>query len=130
MNKGVETDLLQPITSISVHPRRPDMFCTTARDFTTRIYDISLSPVQEPNNPHWPPNTEPSLAGPAHGLHMCEHEGEGTGRCVAVMVGGRSGGHKGAVLCSVSLLSFTLLVINYIPSRRFTRLCLLSLLAG
>ena len=43
----------------------------------------------------------------AHGLHMCEHEGEGTGRCVAVMVGGRSGGHKGAVLCSVRLSWFT-----------------------
>ena len=32
---------------------------------------------------------------------MCEPEGEGIGRCVTVMVGGRSGGHRGAALCSV-----------------------------
>ncbi|KAI0375088.1 WD40 repeat-like protein [Pilatotrama ljubarskyi] len=89
-----------PITSLSVHPTQPNLFCTTSRDFTTRIYDLTLYPVQIPNNPHWLPRREPSLAGPAHGLHMCEPEGEGIGQCVAVMVGGRSGGHKGAVLCA------------------------------
>ncbi|KAI0335183.1 hypothetical protein GY45DRAFT_1240601 [Cubamyces sp. BRFM 1775] len=89
------------ITSLSVHPIQPHLFCTTSRDFTTRIYDATLEPVQVPNNPHWPPLPQPSLAGPAHGLHMCEPEGEGIGQCVAVLVGGRSGGHKGAVLCSV-----------------------------
>ncbi|KAI0735080.1 WD40 repeat-like protein [Earliella scabrosa] len=89
-----------PITSLSVHPTLPHLLCTTSRDFTARIYDLSLDPVQKPNNPHWLPNREPSLAGPAHGLHMCEHEGEGIGRCVTVMVGGRSGGHRGAALCS------------------------------
>ncbi|EIW64581.1 uncharacterized protein TRAVEDRAFT_159019 [Trametes versicolor FP-101664 SS1] len=91
-----------PITSLSVHPTLPHLFATTSRDFTTRLYDLALYPVQAPNNPHWLPRTEPSLAGPAHGLHMCEPEGEGIGQCVAVMVGGRSGGHKGAVLCAVS----------------------------
>ncbi|KAI0361519.1 WD40 repeat-like protein [Trametes cingulata] len=89
-----------PITSLSVHHTQPNLFCTTSRDFTTRIYDLALYPVQAPNNPHWLPRREPSLAGPAHGLHMCEPEGEGIGQCVAVMVGGRSGGHKAAVLCA------------------------------
>ncbi|KAI0655167.1 WD40 repeat-like protein [Cubamyces menziesii] len=88
------------ITSISVHPIQPHLFCTSSRDFTVRIYDVTLQPVQVPNNPHWPPLSQPSLAGPAHGLHMCEPEGEGIGQCVAVFVGGRSGGHKGGVLCS------------------------------
>ncbi|KAI9065816.1 WD40 repeat-like protein [Trametes sanguinea] len=87
------------ITSLCVHPTQPHLFCTTSRDFTARIYDLSLYPVQVPNNPHWLPRTEPSRAGPPHGLHMCEPEGEGIGQCVAVLVGGRSGGHKAAVLC-------------------------------
>lgn len=60
--------------------------------------------MQTPNNPLWYPKQGPSLAGPAHGLHMCEPEGEGVGRAVAVMVGGRSGGHAGAVLCSVGTI--------------------------
>ncbi|KAI0651941.1 WD40-repeat-containing domain protein [Trametes meyenii] len=89
-----------PITSLSVHPAQPNLFCTTSRDFTTRIYDLALEPVQVPNNPHWLPLLEPSLAGPAHGLHMCEPEGQGIGQCVAVLAGGRSGGHKATVLCS------------------------------
>ncbi|PIL31879.1 hypothetical protein GSI_06583 [Ganoderma sinense ZZ0214-1] len=92
-----------PITSLSVHPSCPELFCTTSRDFTARIYDLTFPPVQRPNNPRWFPNQGPSLAGPAHGLHMCEPEGDGIGRAVAVMVGGRSGGHTGAVLCSGTL---------------------------
>ena len=43
------------------------------------------------------------MAGPAHGLHMYESEGEGLGRCMFVLMGGRSGGHQGAVLASVNL---------------------------
>lgn len=62
--------------------------------------------MQAPNNPHWPPGTKPSLAGAAHGLHMTEPEGTGCGRCVAVLSGGRSGGHLAAVLGAV----------GYIPS--------------
>ncbi|GBE78010.1 WD40-repeat-containing domain protein [Sparassis latifolia] len=89
-----------PITSIAVHPSHPYLFCTTSRDFTTRIYDLTLTALQKPNNPHWPPGTLPSLAGPAHGLQMSEPEGEGCGRCVVVLVGGRSGGHRGAVFCA------------------------------
>ncbi|KDQ63385.1 hypothetical protein JAAARDRAFT_169149 [Jaapia argillacea MUCL 33604] len=89
-----------PITSIAVHPTHPYIFCTTSRDFTTRIYDITLKPCQKPSNPHWPPNpsTVPSRAGAAYGLHGTESEGEGVGRCVAVLCGGRSGGHQAAVL--------------------------------
>ncbi|KZT02634.1 WD40 repeat-like protein [Laetiporus sulphureus 93-53] len=87
-----------PITSIAVQPLHPYLFCTTSKDFSTRIYDLTLSPIQVPNNPHWPPGKSPSLAGPAHGLHMTEPEGQGVGRCVVVLVGGLAGGHRGAVL--------------------------------
>lgn len=66
-------------------------------------------------NPPWPPVKGPSLAGAAHGLRMLyiskptgsrkhpalEREGGGRGRCVAVLLGGRSGGHNSAVLASV-----------------------------
>ena len=44
------------------------------------------------------------MAGPAHGLHMYESEGEGLGRCMFVLMGGRSGGHQAAVLASVKYL--------------------------
>ncbi|KZT30641.1 WD40 repeat-like protein [Neolentinus lepideus HHB14362 ss-1] len=86
------------ITSIAVHPVHPYIFCTTSRDFTTRIYDLTQAPAQYPTNPHWPPSKEPSLAGAAYGLQMSEPEGQGIGRCVAVLAGGRSGGHMAAVL--------------------------------
>ncbi|KAG1749936.1 WD40-repeat-containing domain protein [Suillus paluster] len=87
-----------PITSIVVHPNHPSLFCTTSRDFTTRIYDLAISPQQDPNNPHWPPSKAPSLGGAPHGLQASEPEGMGTGRCVAVLCGGPSGGHDAAVL--------------------------------
>ncbi|EPQ60579.1 hypothetical protein GLOTRDRAFT_52883, partial [Gloeophyllum trabeum ATCC 11539] len=74
-----------PITSISVHPVHPYIICTTSRDFTTRIYDLTQTPAQYPNNPHWPPSKEPSMAGAAFGLQMSEPEGQGVGRCVAVL---------------------------------------------
>jgi hypothetical protein len=93
----------QPITSIAVHPTHPYLFCTTSKDFTTRIYDLTLTPQLSANNPAWPPGTLPSLAGAAHGLHMTEQEGVGMGRCIAVLCGGRSGGHQDAVLGAVSL---------------------------
>ena len=96
----------QPITTIAVHPIHPYLFCSTSRDFTTRIYDLLLEPQQAPNNPPWPPGTVPSLAGAAHGLHMTEPEGEGIGRCVAVLSGGRSGGHLAAVLGAVGCISY------------------------
>jgi hypothetical protein len=94
--------LHQGITSIAVHPTHPYIFCTTSKDQTTRIYDLTLPPVQFPNNPHWPPGTAPSLAGPAHGLQMTDGEGDGIGRCVAVLCGSKSGGHLDAVLAAVS----------------------------
>ncbi|KAJ2928952.1 hypothetical protein H1R20_g8138, partial [Candolleomyces eurysporus] len=52
----------------------------------------------QPNNPHWPPSKQPSLAGAPHGLHINEPEGSGLGRCIIVLMGGRSGGHQAAVL--------------------------------
>lgn len=87
-----------PITSIVVHPTYPYLFCTTSRDFTTRIYDLSLSPQQAPNNPCWPPSKAPSLGGAPHGLQASEPEGMGVGRCIGVLCGGPSGGHQAAVL--------------------------------
>jgi hypothetical protein len=114
----------QQITAIAVHPIHPYLFCSTSRDFTTRIYDLLLEPRQVPNNPHWPPGTGPSLAGAAHGLHMTEHEGEGMGRCVAVLSGGRSGGHLAAVLGAVSCIAsvaFFLCVLTH-SDRHFIRI--------
>lgn len=89
-----------PITSIVVHPTYPYIFCTTSRDFTTRIYDLTLTPRQTPNNPLWPPGNKPSRGGAPAGLHSSEPEGrvDGVGRCVAILAGGRSGGHQAAVL--------------------------------
>ncbi|KAL4242151.1 WD40/YVTN repeat-like-containing domain superfamily protein [Abortiporus biennis] len=89
-----------PITSISVHPRHPEIFCSSSKDLTTRFYNVSEYTRQRPNNPHWPPSKEPSLAGAAFGLQMSTSEGQGVGRCVAVLAGGRSGGHEAAVLCA------------------------------
>ncbi|KAL1748454.1 hypothetical protein HDZ31DRAFT_29369 [Schizophyllum fasciatum] len=88
------------ITSIAVRPDNPHTFCTTSRDFTARIYDLSLRPQQEPANVHWPPYQDPSRAGPAFGLHMTDNEGpaHGIGRCVAVTGAQRGGGHQAAVL--------------------------------
>ncbi|KAG6862368.1 hypothetical protein C0995_011808 [Termitomyces sp. Mi166 len=88
------------ITSIAVHPINTNLFCTTSRDYSTRIYDLLLKPQRWEDlvNPHWPPGTTKSLAGAAHGLHMTEPEGEGIGRCIIILMGGRSGGHQAAVL--------------------------------
>lgn len=78
-----------------------NLFCTTSRDHTTRIYDLRETPQTHSSNPHWPPGKHQSMAGPAHGLNMYESEGEGLGRCMFDLMGGRSGGHQAAVLASV-----------------------------
>ncbi|KAJ3491411.1 hypothetical protein NLJ89_g11339 [Agrocybe chaxingu] len=52
-------------------------------------------------NPAWPPGKTPSLSGAAHGLRIpSEAGGEGVdvGRCIVVLLGGHSAGHKAAVL--------------------------------
>ncbi|KAF8922615.1 WD40-repeat-containing domain protein [Mucidula mucida] len=90
------------ITSLNTHPIYPQIFCSTSRDFTTRIYRLDREPKQKPKNPPWPPSRRPSMAGPAHGLDMTEGEGfpkkGGLGRCICVLVGGQAGGHNGDVL--------------------------------
>ncbi|KAI0082300.1 WD40 repeat-like protein [Panus rudis PR-1116 ss-1] len=88
------------ITSIITHPYHPHIICTTSKDHTTRIWDLSLPARQKPRNPPWPPNKHHSLAGPAFGMHMTEPEGVGCGQCIAVLVGGRSGGHNAAVFAA------------------------------
>lgn len=91
----------QEITSIAVHHTHPYMFLTTSRDQTVRLYDLRFRPRQLPNNMYWPLSKHASLAGAGFGLHMNDSEGEGYGRCLAVLVGGRSGGHQAAVLHAV-----------------------------
>lgn len=85
---------------------------------------MTLTPTQTPNNPHWPPTTTPSLAGAAHGLHMTETEGSGVGRCVAVLMGGRSGGHQAAVLSAVGFF-FRVLECEYTNLDGIDRLSIL-----
>lgn len=119
----------QAITSIATHPLKPHLFATTSRDYTARIYNLDL-PAELPRydlearrripvpNPHWPPNNKPSLAGAAHGLHLdhSEKEGIGIGRCICVLMGGRSGGHQAAVLGAVGVLTsvFTKISLNLV----------------
>ena len=91
----------QEITAIVVHPSFPYLICTCSRDFSARLYDLTMTPRDSPNNPHWPPSTLPSLGGAPHGLQSSEPEGVGIGRCVAVLCGGPSGGHNAAVLNAV-----------------------------
>ncbi|KAF9787152.1 hypothetical protein BJ322DRAFT_1107230 [Thelephora terrestris] len=88
------------ITSIVVHPRLPHLFCTTARDFTTRIYDLTQRARQRPHNPIWPPRKSAPKAGAAAGIHASSPEGNGPGLCTIILAGGRSGGHQAAVMCA------------------------------
>ncbi|TCD69920.1 hypothetical protein EIP91_005744 [Steccherinum ochraceum] len=85
------------ITSLATHPTHPYWFCATSKDMTTRMYTLEHPARQVPNNPPWPPSKHHSHAGPAFGLMSSEPEGNGIGRCLAVFVGGRSGGHQAAV---------------------------------
>ncbi|KAI0094822.1 WD40-repeat-containing domain protein [Irpex rosettiformis] len=86
------------ITSIATHHMHPYRFLTSSRDHTTRLYDLRFAPRKGPNNPPWPPSKRPSRAGTGFGLHITGSEGDGFGRCIAVLAGGRSGGHQAAVL--------------------------------
>ncbi|KAF9457454.1 WD40-repeat-containing domain protein [Collybia nuda] len=86
------------ITSIAIHPINTNIFCTTSRDYSVRIYDLNRTLRGTLLNPPWPPASVPSLAGAPHGLHMSEAEGTGIGQCLVVLMGGRSGGHQAAVL--------------------------------
>ncbi|KAJ7225567.1 WD40-repeat-containing domain protein [Mycena pura] len=85
------------ITSIAVHPTSPNIFATTSSDFTTRIYNLDL-PGQPNENPAWSPRDRPSCASAAHGMDGPDSEGSGSGRCIQILVGGRSGGHAWDVL--------------------------------
>jgi hypothetical protein len=81
---------------------------------------LTRQPQTHASNPHWPPGKHQSMAGPAHGLHMYESEGEGLGRCMYVLMGGRSGGHQAAVLASVKYsIIYTSLRISTFFSRPF-----------
>ncbi|EIW86772.1 hypothetical protein CONPUDRAFT_44031, partial [Coniophora puteana RWD-64-598 SS2] len=90
------------VTAIAVHPDYPDLFCTTSRDFTSRLYELTFSPRQVPHNVHWPPSKVMSLGGAPHGLQSSESEGEGFGCCMAIFAGGPSGGHEAPILGAVS----------------------------
>ena len=94
--------------SIAVHPTDPALICSTSNDHTTRIYDLAESANFPVENPSWPNgglskrSPVECLAGPAFGLRANEGEGKGRGRCVAVLVGGSSGGHLAPVQSAVS----------------------------
>ena len=66
---------------------------------------MTLPPLQGGENPVTIPENYPSAAGLAFGLISSEKEGVGMGRCVIVLTGGRSGGHKAAVLGAVRSFS-------------------------
>ena len=114
----------QMIYTIAVHPREPHLFCSTSRDFTTRIWNIHMKAANDRtdlnSNPIWSPRESyPSRAGAPHGLRASEPEGFNPqapdsgkskkgkankpapiGRCVKVLVGSRAAGHQQAVLCA------------------------------
>lgn len=116
----------QDITSLSVHPKDPSLLCSTSHDHTARIYDLRLpvagvdEPIKNNNDPfsRWPGKSKACLAGPAFGLRANDGEGIGLGRCIAVLVGGASGGHQAAVLNAVR------------PSRCYREVFRLTTLAG
>ncbi|KAJ7492674.1 hypothetical protein FB451DRAFT_1123732, partial [Mycena latifolia] len=86
------------ITSIAVHPTSPNVFASTSADFTTRIYDLDRLAQKNAENPVWPPWDGPSHASAAHGTDGSDSQGSGVGRCIQILVGGRSGGHVWDVL--------------------------------
>ncbi|KAF8525052.1 hypothetical protein BU17DRAFT_41918 [Hysterangium stoloniferum] len=82
---------LQDITSLGVHLYHPHLVYTTSRDCTSRIYDFRV--------------TRESWTGTglvrrdAFGMLVDDSESNcALGRCVALLTGGRSGGHEAAVL--------------------------------
>ncbi|KAJ7706239.1 hypothetical protein B0H17DRAFT_1192745 [Mycena rosella] len=85
----------------SVHPTSPNIFASTSADFTTRIYDLDYEAHQNSENAVWPPWDGPSHASAAHGTDGSDSQGSGIGRCVQILVGGRSGGHVWDVLGAV-----------------------------
>ncbi|EGO26397.1 hypothetical protein SERLADRAFT_463426 [Serpula lacrymans var. lacrymans S7.9] len=74
------------------------MVCTTSRDFTARIYDLTQSPDQGINHIPGSHKATDRLYGAPHGLRMVESEGKGIGRCTVVLMGSESGGHASSVL--------------------------------
>ncbi|VDB99636.1 unnamed protein product [Peniophora sp. CBMAI 1063] len=113
------------IHAIAVHPSEPHLFCTTSRDFTTRIYNLNLKAANSKDdirlNPIWSPcERHPSKGGAPHGLRASEPEGYNPqapdanprakkskvnkpapiGRCVKILVGSRAAGHQQPVLCA------------------------------
>lgn len=113
------TSLLQTITFIAVHPASPHIFCTTSKDFTTRIYDLTRSATEPSTNLHWAPDPRPSGAGLPFGLRAAEPEGRGQGLCITVLVGGKSGGHRAAVLGAVSVFPFGMAQLNSVSTQAF-----------
>jgi WD40 repeat protein len=89
----------EAITSLSTNPIWPYLVLSTSRDHTSRVWDLSERPTSAPFNPIWPGLPPPTLAGAPHGLQASEPEGDGdgAGACVALLMGGRAGGHEATV---------------------------------
>lgn len=96
--------IIQHIASLAVHPTYPYLLCSTSYDHTVRIYDLTVPVDGEFKSQSWPGGV-PCLGGPAFGLRSNDSEGEGHGRCVAILVGGPSGGHQACVLGAVCELN-------------------------
>ncbi|KAI0307983.1 WD40-repeat-containing domain protein [Multifurca ochricompacta] len=97
------------ITSIAVHPRLPFYVCTTSSDQTARIYDLDRLPDAPPTNPFWRTEAGPSKGGAPHGLRPSEREEWGKGQCIAILAGGRSGGHLATLTCAAFHPTFPLI---------------------
>ncbi|KAG8855199.1 hypothetical protein FRB91_002542 [Serendipita sp. 411] len=84
------------ITSVTAHPRKPHIICTTSRDHTMRLWDLHLP------KPMKVVAADPEAArlGPPFGNPLTggEEEGIGPGKCFAVSAGGVGDGHKATVL--------------------------------
>ena len=96
--------LWQQINSIAVHPIDPSYILSTSHDHTARLYDVTQTVQLKVVNPSWPGKSVQAYGGPAFGLRSDDvgGEGEGFGRCVAVLAGGPAGGHEAPVLSAVS----------------------------
>lgn len=82
-----------------MHPVYPNILCTTSYDNTSRVYDLKLPARTEIQTRPWPYTPANNRGAPPHGDQMIGEE-EGLGRCVTILMGGRSGGHKAPVLCA------------------------------
>lgn len=85
------------VTAVGVHYLQPHLVFSTSRDCTTRVYDFRIK-AESPQDPFTKVVKDP------FGRRIDNDEGDSVlGRCVAVLAGGRSGGHEASVLGAVCI---------------------------